>query len=326
MKSESKKYRQIRQRSKLLWISCSLLLFTAGCTAQTDTVISYAAVPQKTQEAETEEVSISDQLVATAPAIDEISIPAYDGEPYTVINDNVPLFTDDELITTSFESYNAYGSLDRAGVACANIGVDLMPTEERGSIGMVKPSGWHTVRYDGIVDGNYLWNRCHLIGYQLTGETDTYNNLITGTRYLNIEGMLPFENQVADYIKSTNHHVLYRVTPVYEGDNLLASGVFMEAESVEDHGEGIQFYVYCYNVQPGIDIDYATGESALAQESESLTPEDQHTYILNTNTKKFHEVWCSSVEDMAEHNKQTYTGTRDAVIAMNYDPCRLCNP
>lgn len=341
----------------ILCINC--LIATTGCTQEEATaksiiekeeaVVETTAAPEtiqtplplQTPEVATEEVTVSDQLIATAPTNTEITIPAYDGSPYVEINNNVPLFTDSELTTTSFESYNAYGSLDRAGVACANIGIDLMPTEERGSIGMVKPSGWHTVRYDGIVDGNYLYNRCHLIGYQLTGERDTYYNLITGTRYLNIEGMLPFENQVADYIKSTNHHVLYRVTPVYEGDNLVASGVFMEAKSVEDHGEGIQFYVYCYNVQPGIDIDYATGDSALIEQTEQPAPEaaaipdttaeetiteEQHTYVINTNTGKFHETWCSSVEQMAEHNKWVYTGTRDAVIAMHYDPCQRCNP
>ncbi len=188
------------------------------------------------------------------------SIPPYTDTPYVVINENKPSFEAKDYKTTSFESYSELDSLGRAGVAFANIGVDLMPTEERGSISGVKPSGWHTVRYD-FVDGKYLYNRCHLIGYQLTGENANKQNLITGTRYLNVEGMLPFENMVHDYIVETKNHVLYRATPIYEGDQLLAKGVWLEASSVEDQGEGIEFSVFIYNVQPGVVIDYATGES-----------------------------------------------------------------
>jgi len=187
-------------------------------------------------------------------------IPEYNGKPYVYINSNVPFFTESDLTTTSYEKYSKLDSLGRCGVAVASIGKDIMPTEERGTIGSVKPSGWHTVRYQGI-DGNYLYNRCHLIGYQLSGENANEKNLITGTRYLNVKGMLPFENMVAEYVEGTNNHVLYRVTPIFEGDNLLASGVLIEAKSVEDNGKGIQINVYCYNVQPGIEIDYKTGES-----------------------------------------------------------------
>lgn len=179
---------------------------------------------------------------------------------YIVINNNNPEFSESDFSENSFESYSELDSLGRCGVAYANIGIDLMPTEERGEIGSVKPTGWHTVKYDNI-DGKYLYNRCHLIGFQLTAENANKMNLITGTRYLNVQGMLPFENMVADYIKETKNHVLYRVTPVFEGDNLVASGVQMEAESVEDAGEGICFNVYVYNMQPGILIDYGTGES-----------------------------------------------------------------
>lgn len=276
------------------------------------------------------------------PTIDLSSIPAYSGDPYVVINNNEPGFTDADLTTTSFETYSDLDSLGRCGVAYANIGTDLMPTEERGSIGQVKPSGWHTVKYD-CVDGKYLYNRCHLIGYQLTAENANTKNLITGTRYLNVEGMLPFENMVADYIKETGNHVLYRVTPIFDGDNLVASGVLMEAKSVEDDGDGILFNVYCYNVQPGVSINYATGDSALdgtvATEAPSTEPETPTeteepttpvssgtTYILNTNTHKFHYPSCSSVDQMNESNKQEYTGTRDEVIAMGYDPCGRCHP
>ena len=198
--------------------------------------------------------------IETSYAVD--SVPEYFGSEYIIINDNVPEFAESDFTTESFEEYSELDSLGRCGVAFANIGQDLMSTEERGSIGYIKPSGWQTVKYD-IVDGKYLYNRCHLIGYQLTGENANPNNLITCTRNMNASVMVKFENDVADYIKETGNHVLYRVTPVFEGDNLLASGVQIEAESVEDKGEGIQFNVYIYNVQEGISIDYKTGESSL---------------------------------------------------------------
>lgn len=184
------------------------------------------------------------------------------GSPYVEVDGNMPDFSEEEKCRTdAFEEYSELDSLGRCGTAYANICTEIMPTEERGEIGQVKPSGWHTVKYPGLIDGNYLYNRCHLIGYQLAGENANEKNLITGTRYLNVEGMLPFENQVAEYVKETNHHVLYRVTPDFEGDNLVVSGVEMEAWSVEDEGAGICFHVYCYNEQPGITIDHATGDS-----------------------------------------------------------------
>ena len=188
------------------------------------------------------------------------NIPAYSGTPYVVIDDNEPDFTEDELTDQSYESYSDLDELGRCGVAASNIGTDLMPTGKRGKIGQVKPSGWQTIKFDNV-DGKYLYNRCHLIGYQLTAENANKKNLITGTRYLNTQGMLPFENLVADYIKETGNHVLYRVTPIFSGDDLVAKGVEMEAWSVEDGGDGVCFHVYCYNNQPGIKIDYATGDS-----------------------------------------------------------------
>lgn len=189
-------------------------------------------------------------------------IPPYSGDPYIIIDDNIPNFTEEDYIKNSFETYSELDSLGRCGVAYANIGKELMPTEERGSIGMIKPSGWQTVKYD-IVEGKYLYNRCHLIGYQLTGENANSKNLITCTRYMNTVGMLEFENKVATYIKETGNHVLYRVTPIFDSDNLLALGVEMEAYSVEDQGEGIKFHVFVYNVQKGIEINYQNGESKL---------------------------------------------------------------
>lgn len=200
--------------------------------------------------------------VVNQVSYDLASIPEYSNDNYVVLNNNEPNFTESDYTTDSFERYSELDSLGRAKVAYANIGVDLMPTEERGSIGQVKPSGWHLVKYD-IVNGKYLYNRCHLIGFQLTGENANEKNLITCTRQMNTVGMLEFENKVANYIKSTNNHVLYRVIPIYKDDNLLASGVVMEAYSVEDSGEGIKFNVFVYNVQDGIDIDYKTGDSKL---------------------------------------------------------------
>ena len=199
---------------------------------------------------------------ATEEYISLEEIPEYSGNAYIVINDNVPFFKDEDLIETSFEKYSELDDLGRCGEATANVGKDLMPTEPRGEIGGVKPTGWQTAKYDNI-EGKYLYNRCHLIGFQLTGENANKKNLITGTRYLNVTGMLPFENMVADYVKETGKHVLYRVTPVFKDDNLVASGVLMEAKSVEDNGDGILFNVYCYNIQPGIIIDYKSGESSI---------------------------------------------------------------
>lgn len=190
-------------------------------------------------------------------------VPLYSGQPYAAVNDNIPYFSESDLTEQSFETYSDLDAAGRCGVAYACIGTDIMPTEERDRIGNVRPTGWHTIKYSDVIEDNYLYNRCHLIGYQLSGENANEKNLITGTRYLNVQGMLPFENLVADYVTETGNHVLYRVTPIFEGDNLLASGVLMEAESVEDHGESILFCVFVYNVQPGILIDYATGESSI---------------------------------------------------------------
>lgn len=296
----------------------------------------------------------------TASAFNAADVPAYSGEPYTAVNNNEPYFTSDNLTTEAFENYSELDALGRCGVAYANVCLETMPTEKRGSISEVKPTGWHSVKYDNV-DGKSLYNRCHLIGYQLTAENANQQNLITGTRYLNVDGMLPFENMVADYVKETDNHVLYRVTPIFTGDNLVADGVLMEGYSVEDEGDGICFCVYAYNVQPGITIDYATGDSWLSSEKgnsdsssggnsavsqsaadksgtqqatvqtesvkETSAPVSTGTeYILNTNTKKFHYPSCSSVKQMKASNKKEYTGSRDDLIAQRYDPCKKCNP
>lgn len=333
-------------------------------SAQTDTAVSGSdGVPtpedtlppaQTTEPVTTQTAPVTTQttpsgdcFITTPTGID---IPAYSGEAYIPLLGNVPLITSDDWTTSSFETYGELDSLGRCTTVYACIGRDLMPTEERGSIGMVKPSGWQTAKYD-FVDGKYLYNRCHLIGWQLTGENANTKNLITGTRYLNIEGMLPFENMVADYIKETNNHVLYRVTPLFSGDELVARGVLMEGWSVEDNGEGICFFVFAYNVQPGVKINYADGsnEAAEAVETTPVTTAESEgantapvstadteqetepsapitTYILNTNTKKFHYSSCRSVKQMSDKNKSTFTGTRDEIISRGYDPCGVCHP
>ena len=306
----------------------ALSISACGQVVQQETIVSAST-----------ELHEVDLVTAGTSAFDLASVPAYSGPPYAIVNDNKPYFTDADLTTVSFETYSDLDSLGRCGVAYASVGTDLMPTEERGSIGQVKPSGWHTIKYDNV-DGKYLYNRCHLIGYQLTAENANEKNLITGTRYLNVQGMLPFENMAADYVKETGNHVMYRVTPVFEGSNLVASGVLMEAESVEDKGEGILYCVYVYNVQPGININYATGDSSASGTNKTAETEQAtqavtqaasqqtstESYILNTNTKKFHRPSCSSVKQMKESNKKSSSESRDTLIAAGYDPCKKCNP
>ena len=271
------------------------------------------------------------------------SIPSYSGSPYVAINNNNPYFTESDYTTKSFEKYLPLDSLGRCGVAYANVCLDIMPKEDRGPIGMVKPSGWHSIRYENV-DGKYLYNRCHLIGFQLSAENANESNLITGTRYLNIKGMLPFENMVADYVKETNNHVLYRVTPIFKGNNLLASGVLMEGWSVEDDGDGICFNVYCYNVQPGIKIDYSNGDSeaedgsapygssaVVTTQKKETSPQTQNTsptvnYIGNKNTKKLHYPSCHSVKQMKDSNKEYLTCTREQALSRGYSPCGNCDP
>lgn len=324
----------------------------AAQTAQSTAAVTaeQTASEEKAQDVQQTGTAQEQQAANTASAaFDPSSVPAYQAAPYVTVNNGVPFFTDAELSTTAFEQYSDLDAEGRCGTAYANIGRELMPTEERGQIGSVKPTGWHTVKYE-FVDGKYLYNRCHLIGYQLTAENANEKNLITGTRYLNIEGMLPFENMVADYVKETGNHVLYRVTPVFEGNNLLASGVLMEGKSVEDGGKGILFCVYTYNVQPGVTIDYATGDSAASgqnavTETEAAAEPTAETgtqavaepaaepaqaavqdYVLNTNSHKFHLPDCASAQKISEKNKRLVRETRDQVIAEGYDPCKICNP
>lgn len=267
---------------------------------------------------------------ASAVSVSLEEVPAYSGSPYVELDGNQPGFSLEERTTDSFETYSTLDALGRCGPAYACIGQDLMPTEDRESISSVRPTGWVQAEYD-FVEGGSLYNRCHLIGFQLTGENANEENLITGTRYMNVEGMLPFENMVADYIKETGNHVLYRAIPIFEGENLVASGVVMEAFSVEDEGEGVCFHVYVYNVQPGVEIDYATGESWETGDSassalESQAEEQETDYVLNTSSKKFHRPDCPSVDSISEKNRQEYHGTREELIAQGYEPCGSCNP
>lgn len=252
---------------------------------------------------------------------DYYEIPEYSGTPYIEINGNEPLFTESDMTVRAFEEYSDLDFLGRCGVCFANVCQELMPTAERESISSVKPTGWQSVMYD-FVDCRSLYNRCHLIGYQLSGENANEKNLITGTRYLNTMGMLPFENMVADYVKETENHVLYRVTPVFVEDELVARGVLMEGYSVEDGGEGISYFVFCYNVQPGVIIDYKTGDSR-----EDPKPNDVvKNYVLNTNSHKFHRSDCTGISDMKESARQNYKGTRENLIAQGYAPCGKCKP
>lgn len=249
-------------------------------------------------------------------------IPEYSGEPYIAIHGNEPYFEESDYTEESYEAYGELDALGRCTTVIANIGTELMPTQKRGEIGSVRPTGWHTLKFD-FVDGRYLYNRCHLIGHQLTAEDANEKNLITGTRYMNVEGMLPFENMVTDYIKETNNHVLYRVTPVFEGDDLVAKGVVMEARSIEDEGDGICYNVFVYNVQPGVEIDYATGE---AKEEIASGSGERGTWILNTNTKKYHLPSCSGANAMKPENRQEYKGDKYKLEQGGFKPCNTCNP
>ncbi|MBQ5398684.1 MAG: DNA/RNA non-specific endonuclease [Ruminococcus sp.] len=268
------------------------------------------------------------------------SLPAYDGEPSVSVRNGVPDFSDsDKHSKVSFEKYSPLDSLGRCGTAYANISKELMPTKKRGDISSVKPTGWVQKSYAFVEDG-MLYNRCHLIAHMLAGEDDNERNLITGTRYMNVEGMLPYETRVYDYVKVTGNHVLYRVTPYFKGDNLVADGVQMEAWSVEDVGREICFNVFCYNVQPGVLITYANGKSksdgtirvygkskvsgnkSKTQSASKKTP----TYILNTNNMKFHKPGCNSVEKIDPYNKKKYYGKRKDLIKAGYEPCGMCKP
>lgn len=256
------------------------------------------------------------------PSFSASDVPAYTNQGYVEVNGNIPFFTPNQYVTESYEYYSPLDSLGRCGTAVASIGRDIMPTEDRESISSVKPTGWHSVSYPDVGVSS-LYNRSHLIAFQLTGENANRENLISGTQYMNQTVMTRFENMVADYIKETDNHVLYRVTPVFTGNNLVADGVLMEAWSVEDNGDGICYCVYLYNVQPGVEINYATGESKLVGIE---VPDDAPQYILNTNTKKFHKPTCSNAATISDKNRKESYDTREELIAEGYKPGGCCNP
>ena len=271
-------------------------------------------------------VSVSGDTTEKTESFDLDSIPPFSGEGYVVINDNKPDFKDSDLVTNSYESYGALDKLGRCTSCIACVGKDLMPTGQRDSISAVKPTGWQTQKYS-FVDGGSLYNRCHLIAYQLTGESANKKNLITGTRFMNVQ-MIPFENKAADYVKATGKHVLYRVTPIFKDNELVARGVQMEAMSVEDKGKSVCFNVYCYNNQPRIEIDYMTGKSkeVAAQSTSDKKEQEQGSYVLNTKGKKFHKPDCDSVKQMSDKNKKYFNGSRDELINNGYKPCGACQP
>ncbi len=283
---------------------------------------SFRGIVEEFYYGEDTQQNISDVQVSTPSEFDLSEIPEYTGNPYCTVNGGDPFFEENEITDVSFESYSPLDSLGRCGTALACIGKDLMPTEKRESIGHIKPSGWQSVQYDHV-DGKSLYNRCHLIGFQLAGENDNEKNLITGTRYMNVDGMLPFENMIADYVKETDNHVMFRVTPVFKESELVARGVLMEAYSVEDGGDGVSFNVFVYNVQPMVEIDYSNGDS---REVKSSAGENSVLYILNTSSKKFHSESCSLAADISDKNKGEFEGTRDELISMGYDPCGYCKP
>ena len=299
----------------VIWLCCALLLFT-GCT----TPWSGSSTPV---------ISVSEEgeLPEIAGEFDYSQVPDFSGEPYAEINGNFPYFQRSDLTTDSYEYYSPLDLLGRCGETFSCVGTDTMPTEKRGSIGMVKPTGWQMDKYD-FIDGKYLYNRCHLQGYQLTAENANERNLITGTRYLNVQGMLPFENETADYVKSTGNHVLYRVTPYFKGFDLVARGVLMEAYSVEDSGRGVCFCVFCYNVLPGVDIDYSTGENSISAVPVTTSAQTavKCDFVLNTSSMKIHTPDCESVSKISGHNRQDYTGSIEKLIEQGYTPCKICKP
>ena len=261
--------------------------------------------------------------VSQPPYIDLDAIPVWDGEPWLIVDDNTPGFTEADLTTEAFERYSALDMLGRCGSAYACVSQALLADENRGSLASVSPTGWVNREYD-FIDGKYLYNRCHLLGFQLTGNDASKRNLITGTRYLNIQGMLPYENQVADHVKENGHHVLYRVTPRFRENELVCRGVQMEAYCVEcGNDDPFMFHVFCYNVQPGVLIDYETGESEF---SEIGLNSEKKTYILNTASKKFHDPKCANAESISDKNREKIKCTREELIYRGYEPCGICKP
>lgn len=331
------------KKTKIISLMLVITLSLSACSINNNTVendIVDVVVNTSTENESSTEPSTGIDIFDTDIEYQEIvvydeTVPAYSGEPYYELRGGRPWFAEHEYTTDEFETYSELDELGRCGTAYANISPYTMPTEERGPIGHIKPSGWQTIKYN-IVEGKYLYNRCHLIGFQLAGENANEQNLITGTRYLNIDGMLEHENLIANYVEDTGNHVLYRVTPFYTGDNLVADGVLMEAYSVEDDGVGIEFCIFAYNVQPGIKIDYATGQSCLAGgnlEDSMLSDIKSYeanelgiVYIINTESKKYHMDTCKTGLKTKEENRESFNGTIEWLHDNGYSPCKTCKP
>lgn len=309
---------------------------TSGSDSQTQTEESATtgSADEKESSSATEKPSGATSVGSgTAKAVDPNTLPAYSGTAYTVVNGNLPNFGASELTTVGYEKYANLDSLGRCGVALASCGKEIMPAdgEERGSISSIKPTGWVQAKYSGI-SGGYLWNRCHLLGWQLSAENANRQNLITGTRYMNIEGMLPFENMLADYIRETGNHVAYRVTPIFESNNLVCSGVQMEAYSIEDEGESICFNVYCYNVQPGITINYATGDSSgpSSETTEMQKPTTEQNNSNDNQAASGEMVWIPKSGSKYHSNsgcsnmKNPTQVTKAEAEERGYEPCKKC--
>ena len=313
---------------KKIFTFALILVVLPSCINVINTKISNTVenVKEKTKEVKAEVTNVtntvSKETKTSSSVITLNNIPKYSGKPYVVLYNNKPNFSDKQLITKSYEKYSQLDKLGRCGVVIANIGIDLMPKVKRGNISTVKPTGWQTAKYS-FIDGKYLYNRCHLIGYQLTAENANNRNLITGTRYMNIEGMLPFENLVADYVKETKKHVLYRVTPIYKGKNLVASGIQMEAKSVEDKGKSVCFNVCVYNVQPGIQIDYSNGNNWRIDKNGKQI---KGKYVLNTYSKKIHKPNCKGANSIFPKNKKVYVGYKSQLFKQHYTICTYCYP
>ena len=345
---------QTPKRLLTLLLTLALAGPLMACSPSGSATSPSAATPDASNTAQQTQTQNADTQTApqapAAPPFAASDAPAYTGSPSIEVNGNKPLFTDAELSYASanpgYEDYRAQDGIARCAGASAAVGPETMPAdgEERGSISMVKPAGWHIAKYD-FVDGKYLYNRCHLIAWCLTDENANLNNLITGTRYMNVEGMLPYETKTAKYIDKTGNHVLYRSTPVYDGDDLLAKGVLIEAQSIEDGGAGLTFCVWCPNVQPGVEIDYADGNSQTVSgyESSATSPEEYSgaaadngdgdsqsdnakEYVLNTSSKKFHDPSCSAAAKISSSNRSDVQDTRRDLISQGYEPCGICKP
>lgn len=321
--------------SVVSWLVALLLSLSclAGCDA-TQSSSNQIESRQNMEAAESAAEDFAEDPSASASSSEEVDaspvdisgMPEYSGKPAVEINGNQPMFSSRELAASyGTENYGKLDSLGRCTTAFAMVGEETMPTAKRGDISSIKPTGWRQAFYD-CVDNDALYNRCHLVGYQLTAENANEKNLITGTRYMNVDGMEPFESEVADYVKETGNHVAYRITPLFDGDNLVASGVQMEALSVEDNGAGICFNVYCYNVQPGVKIDYATGESSLAKAGSSTETGEAQDYVLNVKSHKIHLPGCSGVKKMSSANRKDVHASLDELEQQGYEPCGLCNP